>query len=807
MIRYASFFIITLFFNLTLLSQDEAISEIRSKIEESFDHINNIKSLIKSGPESKDSLTLYSNRLLDIQDGLVNEIDRLDEIEKDFENRLRELGPEPAEGEMPEAKVISKLRDSLETKISNTVELKQSAILLNEQISQLLVDIAKKKSDIFIDALGNRSKSILSPDLWVEASRDFPVVVDKIAHFFNQWADSLKKGKNYKATIMILMTAFILIVIVFYLVSKNSIWKRIDGYFEKGEELSLINRKRRAAVKSFSDLLLLTFAFILLYWIGKEFNLITVYNKLFFLRLFFGITASVFFIKYIRSAFSPSNDKWRIVNCNNEYARQIVLIGSAIFILFIFERIPTTAIELVHEIGEDLIHVISGSLGIVILVLIFMLTRKKIWINTIKDSSEEDSHGHLKIRYELLRKGFRFATIILILAILLGYIRFSAFMVDRFVLLSFFVAFVISLRHLMIWGIYSLQKGEEDTNHSDIDSEDQKGDSVYFWTRIIVDISLPFLILPLLLILLGFDKLNIQRIYSYFESDIHIGAVSFSVTNLLYGFLVFIIAIAVVRWISKMFERRILGSSHFDPGLRNSMMTLANYVGMLIAVILALSTIGIDFSKIALIAGALSVGIGFGLQSIVSNFVSGLILLFERPIKIGDWIVVNSGQGYVKHIGARATQVQTFDQSTIVIPNSELISNSLTNWFYNNRRGRVIVPVGVAYSSDPEKVKNILIEAASEHPAVLKIPPISVYWSDFADSSLNFEVRAFIKNYDDVLSVKTDIRFAIFSKFKKAGITIPFPQRDVNFFPQEDKESKNSSKITPHKRTKGTKGE
>nr|WP_305067259.1 DUF3772 domain-containing protein [Mangrovivirga halotolerans] len=690
--------------------------------------------------------------------------------------------------------------------------MKQSINLIKPRIDELIVEISKKKRSLFLYEISNRHYSILSPSLWESAIDEIPAFWAEVEIYFIKWKNKLVEENSYKATILTISVVFMFLVVIFYLIYKNSIWQGIDNYFYNDGNYTAIDKRRRAALKSFSDLILFSLASFIIYRVGKEFGLINDHNNLFFIRLLFGITITVFFIKYIKSAFSPNTGKWRIINCNDSYAKKIVKVLSLIFVLYILERVPVTGIELTLEGGIDLIQLISGVFSFIVLVLVLWLTKKNIWINTIVSSEEGDKNPQekkLKLRYEIIRKVFRLIGLILIAAIFLGYIRLSEFLVIRFILLSFLLVFYISLRELLIWGIASLQAfGASYKSKYESEESDETESSAEFWIKVIVDLSLPFVLFPVLLILLGFDRLDIKRIYSFFDSNINIGAVSFSISNLIYGFIVFLIVIIVTRWISSLFNKRILGPAHFDPGLKNSMMTLSNYFGILLAIILSLATIGIDFSKIAIIAGALSVGIGFGLQSIVSNFVSGLILLFERPIKIGDWVVVNSGEGYVKHIGARATHIQTFDQSTIIIPNSELISNSLTNWFFNNRRGRVIVPVGVAYSSDPEKVKNILTDVAMNHPSVLKVPPVTIYWSDFGDSSLNFEVRAFIKNYDEVLSVKTDLRFAIFQKLKEEGVTIPFPQRDVNFYPQEKAQhSSKETEITPHKRTKGTKGE
>jgi len=185
-------------------------------------------------------------------------------------------------------------------------------------------------------------------------------------------------------------------------------------------------------------------------------------------------------------------------------------------------------------------------------------------------------------------------------------------------------------------------------------------------------------------------------------------------------------------------------------------------------------------SKLMIVAGGLSVGIGLGLQGVVNNFVSGLILLFERPIKVGDWVEVSSGQGYVRHIGPRATEIETFDRASIIIPNADLVTSAVQNWFHKNRIGRVRVAVGVGYGSDPERVRDILLDCAATNESVMTSPEPRVCWMDFGDSSLDFELRAYIGNYANALIIRSALRFAIFKALKDAGIEIPFPQRNLH---------------------------
>jgi potassium efflux system protein len=232
---------------------------------------------------------------------------------------------------------------------------------------------------------------------------------------------------------------------------------------------------------------------------------------------------------------------------------------------------------------------------------------------------------------------------------------------------------------------------------------------------------------------------------------------------------------AVQRWL----ERQFLPRTSLDPGLQHSVSAIIGYVGVITVAGLALAEAGIDLQKIALIAGALSVGIGFGLQSVVSNFVSGLILLAERPIRVGDSIVVKGEEGWVRRIRVRATEIETFERASVIIPNSELITGVVKNWTHANTMGRIILKIGVDYASDPEQVRDLLLECAQANPQVVDVPPPRALLLAFGDNALEFELRCVVKDFDWSLIVKSDLYFAILKRLRAAGIRIPAPQREV----------------------------
>ena len=253
----------------------------------------------------------------------------------------------------------------------------------------------------------------------------------------------------------------------------------------------------------------------------------------------------------------------------------------------------------------------------------------------------------------------------------------------------------------------------------------------------------------------------------------------------------FIVGFILLTFLSRRFRNflvdGVLQKANVDKSARNSIGLIARVLFMFIGSIVIIQTAGIDMSSLSLLAGALGVGIGLGLQNITDNFISGIIILFEKPIKVGDRIVVGNTEGDVINISVRATTILTNENVSIIVPNSEFISSRVINWSHNDRNIRFDIPVGVSYSEDPVEIKKVLLAVADENENVLKRPEPFVFFDEFADSSLNFTLAVWTSKFTDKpRMLKSELYFSIFEKFKEKGIEIPFPQRDVYIKSQPD---------------------
>jgi small-conductance mechanosensitive channel len=261
---------------------------------------------------------------------------------------------------------------------------------------------------------------------------------------------------------------------------------------------------------------------------------------------------------------------------------------------------------------------------------------------------------------------------------------------------------------------------------------------------------------------------------------VHVNQRPLTIMSIVLGIIILLVFVFVSRGLRKLLKSRVFDKYEVDEGIQLVILKLTHYLLVGLGVIIAVQSIGLNLTSLAVVFGLLSVGIGFGLQNVASNFVSGLIILFERPIKIGDRITIGEVWGDVENISLRATLVRTIDNITIIVPNSEFISSKVINWSHGDPKVRVHIPVGVAYGSDVPLVTESLLEVAQNHPDVMKDPAPRVWFTEFGNSSLNFELLVWTLDPKKRLDVISELNKGIDDIFRKNKIQIPFPQRDLH---------------------------
>jgi len=329
-------------------------------------------------------------------------------------------------------------------------------------------------------------------------------------------------------------------------------------------------------------------------------------------------------------------------------------------------------------------------------------------------------------------------------------------------------------------GRYAWQRRMRRLLHVEADERFREADLFAALLHLLIWLSLPLLLLQVW----GLSKTSFDLLQHFAWTGFKLGQLQIIPAQVLLGAMILVVAAGLIRWVTARMENQWLAKTPLESHTREAIATITSYVLFVIVTLAVLSYAGLDLSKLALIAGALSVGIGFGLQNIVNNFVSGLILLFEQPIRRGNFVTVGDTEGFVRRVRIRGTELETLDRMTVIVPNSELITNHVKNWNLRDRYGRIICTVGVAYGSDVRLVQKLLVEIAGKHNEVISdgvagVPRPMALFRNFGDSTLDFELRCFVRDVTRRFIVISDLNFAIDETFQESGITIAFPQLDV----------------------------
>lgn len=712
----------------------------------------------------------------------------LDSVQK----KLNALGPAPEKADGEPAAIARQRKEFTAKADDNKAQIAQID-LISAKIDEINGLILKIRNRQLLSNILVKQSSIFHPQEFWDSLTAFAGFVFELIKSPLSWYQKLSVDRQttVKNNILIIAVSMLAALIAAYLLSRYI--KRWFGY-KTAVERPDYSQKVRAGIWMFIARGVIPAAIIgaFLFWL-KNNELINTDS--------FGMllhTMAVYLLYYyltkavVKVIFTPFNGKWRIIEVADDCAKSIsaalIFSSAAICIVSFFQ-------SLANQMNYDasIIYSLKIFANAVKAFCIVLVTRTAFYDNkTLSDEeiSEDTPIAELSTSSKIslfitFAMGAAFAVS------LFGYIRLSEYIINRFIISAVTIG-VFYIVDNLIRGLFHRillfrfwVRTFRISRRSLVKSE--------FWFGLLLTPVMWILGFLTLLAVWGVSvDLLLARVKS-FLIGFNIGGVHISITSILLGIISFFVLLSLFKMLKNSFISGNLSKIEMNDGVRNSIVSSISFLGFIISGILAIAVMGGSLSSIAIIAGALSFGVGLGLQNMVSNLAAGMTILWERPLKIGDWVVINGQEGIVKQINMRSTELETWDKSTIIIPNSDILSKSLTNYTYAGKTGRVVVKVSVGYNSNIDQVTRTLLEIAFSNPEVMASPAPSVSFNNLGSSSLEFQLNCFTANVFNRSGIANDLREKIVNRFRELRLDMPSSQQTVYM----EKISAASGKRTP----------
>lgn len=765
--------------------------QVQEKLEGQRAIVDGVEAALgRDGLRSSDLDDLRA-RLDPVRADLTTGVAALDPLLANLNHRVKEIGPKPADDAPAESASITAERDALSARAAELDAVLKQAKLLKVRADQLSDRITSRRRALFTDQLLARSYSVLDPSLWLAAAAAVPIELRGINYLLSDWAAYANARMQPIGQIAIGFASLLIVGLIFI---ARSVLARPIRRAELGVDGAPISRLRACSLSALVAILRMAagpLAATAVLALLNGFDLLPPRVNEIAQGLLLAISIVAIGVGLLDGALAPREPQRRVVPLSNEIAGLIFRFASiGLWILAV--SVTLGAFHRALVVPVPLSVATSAAMS---LCLVLVASRSMRALNALSGDGDEDitdakagaakettaptaDAGEAPSTSVLnwIKFPFWILNLTVVGALVIGYVSFAGFLSSR-ALIAVVMAGTLYLVVALINSLFidALATGPRARHAAKLIGV--RPASLELLAVLTAGLLKAVAIIGIVILTVGTfgtSTSDLADIASRVTLGFTIGNSTVAIGDILSALLFLVVGIVIARAIQRWFAVAILPKTAFDQGLQNSIATIIGYIGSITVIAMAMGQLGLNLENIALVAGALSVGIGFGLQSIVSNFVSGLILLAERPIRVGDTIAVKGEEGYVRRISVRATEIETFDRAAVLIPNSDLITGMVKNFTHANTTGRVIVAVNVAYDADADEVRDILIGCACDHPQVLRSPPPRVFLMAFGDSYLKFELRCVVANVDYALTVKSDLHFAVLDRLKAAKIGIPY---------------------------------
>jgi small-conductance mechanosensitive channel len=754
-------------------TKDKTVAAFTDSLKLWTNQIKALEQAIADGATTDEELRAIPEFLETLREAILEQKGKLKPKLQDMRERLAKLGPAPEKEGPKESPEIAAQRERLEANVATIDGKLKQADILFVRADQLIDAANDKRRERFTESLFRPVPNFYSSVLPAAFER-VPLQLKRLFDIGAEWI-----SRAWDKGIVVFLLIFL--VPVGAAVAGQSFVRNMAGRVDakqranKPAEPTVQQCGVWALRKTVRSALPLWLGLLVFYLIVSAAGLADPTINGFLLRALLATGWAIFLIALITHSLLPEESGWKIIPATDAVAWRVAGLLWAITAVWwadLILNLTDTAVFTPYHVSVLRSAVFAALYGVLLAAILLAIQSGK----GMRKAALSGWRGWL----------FTFVGVqagVILLAMLLGYESFARFL-GMHAVSTAGVLWIMYLLHLAAESISSVSVISGRTIDDDRDEEEDMGAPSLLTIRIIVSLLLDIAIIAIgvtvLLLLWRFDWVEVKGWIQAAFFGFQFGNLHLSLQSVLIALGVFAFGLALTRFVQRWLTGRVFAGRHSESGLHESVRIGIGYLGFVLAALAGISYLGVDFSNLAIVAGALSVGIGFGLQSIFNNFVSGLIILVERPIKIGDYIQVGGLEGTVKKISVRSTEIETIYRQSVIIPNANLITDPVTNWMHLDRSCRLDIAVGVDYGTDVELLRTTLLGVAQHHRGVLKSPPPVVHFAGFGDSALDFELRVFLRDVGERIRSSSDLRFAILTALRDAGIVIPFPQRDLH---------------------------
>ena len=702
---------------------------------------------------------------------------QLEEVEKQIER----LGPPPTKDQPAESATVAAERTRLTAQKAALDGAIKTTELAWVRAKQLIDRITVIRYQLFTRNLFERRDSPLLPSVWQNVANQWPIIIGRLKYYGNDWFTWASR-------------------------KEASLWALVGAALASFGALTWFTRRtiaphlvrpeppapffRRAMQAAWMAPLRMVAPVVLV---------LVIYFGLAGLDLLFApwialanatLSALLVFIAsraLLKVCLAPRAPAWRLIPVDDQTARRTLRLLELFVAIYLFDSVLVELARILYvPLSVTVVKAFLTSVAFALLLVVLALTP---FVPLTGPDRPVNGHAYVAKPVTLLSPLWIKLPLIataamIIVPSLLGYVALGRFVAHQ-VVLSGTVLAACGLFYLAVRAVTRGRADNSDAVSGFLErtvglTDARRKRQISMLVEVFATLAIGVLALPVLLLQWGFSGADIRDWWKALLFGFEIGQFRISLARILIAIALFTTLLFLTRILQKWLRENVLTGARMDVGIANSIDTSIGYAGIGLAILLALSYAGLDITSLAIVAGALSVGIGFGLQTIVNNFVSGLILLVERPIKVGDWIVVGNEQGNVRRISVRSTEIETFDRASLIVPNSELITGRVLNWTHRNPMGRAVVKVRVSPTADPDTVLAMLRAVTDAHPDALKTPAPFITCDDFSANGIDFTIRAVVADVYTSGRVASEIRIAALKAFREAGLLETFDQVDVH---------------------------